>query len=209
MEIQKFKNLEIFENEKHRCSLKKASEDSDGKNPGYMTESEMEVINFDKVKDSYIRGMKLSKTPCSNDALYFAENGKIYFIEFKNGFMTPKKVYEVYNKIYDSLLIFNDIVGKTISFCRENVYFILVYNESNNHGKNGDEEQDASKKDEAEKQDSAKSQIAKHIHKKAKRKFERFGLKRFEKIYFKEVYAYTEMEFKEFFIEKIERNENS
>lgn len=92
------------------------------------------------------------------------------------------------------ILIFNDIVQKNISFCRENLYFILVYNEEKNScGKN-----------EVKQQDSSKIVISKYIHKKAKKKFIRFGLAKFEKIYFKEVFTYTEKEFEDNFLSKID-----
>lgn len=191
MEIQKYEDIEIFKN--NISSLKDTSRDSDSEVPGYMTDSEIQVINFDKVKESYIRKMNLTNTPCSNDALYIGKDKRIFFIEFKNGVMKNQKIYNVYNKIYDSLLIFNDIVGGNISFCRKHLYFILVYNE----GKNSCE------KDSSGKQDSSKAMISKYVHNKAKKKFVRFGLDRFEKIYFKEVFTYTESEFEHVFLSGI------
>ena len=58
MEIQDYKEIEIFKN--NISTFKETSHDTDGRCPGYMTESEIEVINFDKVKEDYVRGMKLS-----------------------------------------------------------------------------------------------------------------------------------------------------
>lgn len=158
-----------------------------------MTNSEIQVINFDKVKESYISEMKLPNTPCSNDALYIGKDEKIFFVEFKNGVMKKEKIFNVYYKIYDSLLIFNDIVGENISFCRKNLYFILVYNEGKNSCEN----------DKVGQQDSSKAIISKYVHNKAKKKFVRFGLDRFEKIYFKEVFTYTEYEFEKIFLPQI------
>lgn len=142
--------------------------------------------------------MFLSSTPCSNDALYIGKDNKIFFVEFKNGALgkNKKMIFNVYNKIYDSLLIFNDIVHQNISFCRENLYFILVYNES----KNSYEEC------ETKHEDSPKAMIGKLIHNKAKKKFVRFGLDKFEKIYFKEVFTYTESEFENLFLTPINQN---
>lgn len=188
MEIQKYEEIGIFKN--NISSFKETSRDTDGGTPGYMTNSEIPVINFDKVKESYVREMNLSNMPCSNDALYIGKDGKIFFIEFKNGVMKKQKIFNVYNKIYDSLLIFNDIVGENISFCRQNLYFILVYNE----GKNSHEG------DRTGQQDSSKAMISKYVHHKAKKKYVRFGLDRFEKIYFKEVFTYTENEFEDIFL---------
>lgn len=192
MGMQKYEDIDIFK--ESLSSFKDTSQDSDGEVPDYMTDSEVQVINFDKVKESYIKGMKLSETPCSNDALYIGKDNELFFVEFKNGVMKNNKIYNVYNKIYDSLLIFNDIVGENISFCRQNLNFILVYNE----GKN------PYKKDELEQQDNSKAIIGKYFHKKAKEKFVRFGLLKFEKLYFKKVFTYTEKEFKDDFLSKIE-----
>lgn len=187
MEIQDYKDIEIFKN--NISTFKETSHDTDGQCPGYMTESEIKVINFDKVKEDYVRGMKLSKMPCSNDALYIDKDKNIFFVEFKNG-QIKNKIYNVYNKIYDSLLMFNDIVNENISFCRQNVYFMLVYNEEKNSRLEGNKKQE----------DSSKAVISKLIHNKANKKFVRFGLKQFEKLYFKEVFTYTESEFEEKFL---------
>ena len=193
MMYQEFNDIPIFKD--CMTTFKETSYDKDGKEPGYMTNSEIQVINFDKVKDCYIKDMSLTGKPCSNDALYIGKNSKIFFVEFKNGNLekNKQKIFNVYNKIYDSLLIFNDIVHQNISFCRENLYFILVYNESKN----------CSEERETKQEDSPKAMISKRIHNKAKKKFVRFGLEKFEKIYFKEVFTYTESEFENLFLSLI------
>ncbi len=198
MEIQ-YDKIALFRD--NMSSLRETSKDSDSPNPECMTNSEIAVVNFDKVKESYIKDMKLSFTPCSNDALYIDKNGDLYFIEFKNGIMTRPMIFNVYNKIYDSLLIFNDIVGQNISFCRKHMNFILVYNESknlsedyNNEGKN------LSKDDKIKNQDCSKAEISKYLYSKAKKKYIRFGLERFEKLYFQEVFTYTQQEFEDSFL---------
>lgn len=157
MKTLNYKDIKIFKD--NLSSFKDTSRDSDGEAPTSMTNSEIQVINFDKVKESYIRNMSLSSTPCSSDALYIGKDEKLFFVEFKNGVMNKNKIYNVYNKIYDSLLIFNDIVQKNISFCRENLCFILVYNEQKNHYE----------KNEIKQQDSSKVIISKHIHKRQRR----------------------------------------
>ena len=193
MAYQEFNNIPIFKD--NMSTFKETSYDKDSAEPRYMTDSQIQVINFDKVKDCYIKDMALSNTPCSNDALYIGKDDKIFFVEFKNGVLDkkPRRNFNICKKIYDSLLIFNDIVDKNISFCRENLYFILVYNEN----KNGNEEC------EMKQEDSSKTLISKIIHHKAKKKFVRFGLDIFEKIYFKEVFTYTEKEFENIFLSQI------
>ena len=160
-------------------TFKETSKDSDSASDTvfYMTDSKIEV-NFDDVKDQYIKGMKLSKTPCSTDAL-FVNNEQIYFVEFKNGKISNHEIYSIYNKIYDTLLIFNDITDCNISYCRKNVKFILVYNENKNY----------------------KTAINAHFAKKSGSKQPRFNLGQFEKIYFQKVCTYTEKEFEKFLTE--------
>lgn len=191
MEIREYKNIEIFKN--NISTFRETSLDKDGKTPGYMTDSEIQVVNFDNVKKSYIKGMGLAYTPCSSDALYIRKNGELFLVEFKNGVIDKPTTYNVHYKIYDSLLIFNDIVKENLSFCRENMSFVLVYNEGKNSTLYAEEKQE----------ESSKATIGKIIHKKAKKKFVRFGLDRFEKMYVKNVFTYTEREFNEEFLPEI------
>lgn len=173
---------DIFE--KNLSTFEAVSEDTNADKS--MIQSKLEVVNFDGVKEDYIKDMGLSEIPCSNDALYIDKDGKYYFIEFKNGKMNKAIIYNVYNKIYDSLLIFNDLINSNISFCRENVYFILVYNKDKNP------------------EDTSRSAIAASISNKANKGFIRFGLEKFKKLYFREVFTYTEEEFEKLFLEEKE-----
>lgn len=133
MEIQ-YDKIEIFRD--NISTLKKTSLSEENEIKNYMTESTVSVINFDKVKKAYIRKLqpKPEFMPSSSDALHIGDNGKISFIEFKNGKINGEQRYGIYQKIYDSLLIFNDITGESVSSCREDADFILVYNESKNSG---------------------------------------------------------------------------
>ena len=98
MEIQKYEEIKIFKD--NLSSFRETSRDTDGQEAGCMTNSEIQVINFDKVKESYISEMKLPNTPCSNDALYIGKDEKIFFVEFKNGVMKKEKIYPFAEKIY-------------------------------------------------------------------------------------------------------------
>jgi hypothetical protein len=186
------KNIEILNNA--FCPMKETSLDNHDGNLFYITESMINVINFDSVKDKYIEKLFVSETPKSNDALYIHNNGEMYFIEFKSGYMSSKKIYDVRLKIFDSLLIFTDIINKGISFTRKNLNYILVYNEIKNP------------LTEAEKNNQPQiSQSRVNIGKyftetKAKKKFIRFSLERFEKLYFKNVFTVTQNEFENYFI---------
>ena len=98
-----------------------------------MTESLRPAINFDRVKDAYNQKVNCSETPKSNDAL-LQEGGTLYFLEFKDGDVEKEK-HEIGRKIYDSLLILTDIIGRGISYTRENMVYILVYNGDALHSK--------------------------------------------------------------------------
>lgn len=95
-----------------------------------MSSLEKQVINFDKVKLCYLK--KLGKGPCkmplSNDALFQIDD-TWYFVEFKNGVIDKEKNIEIVNKIYNSLLIFLEIINKHIDYSRNNIVYILVFNE--------------------------------------------------------------------------------
>ncbi len=121
-------------------TLEEASYDKT--NSQYMTHSHFEVVHFDKVKEKYIFkkiGIS-SKELRSNDALVLLNDGKktkFIFIEFKNGNLD--KVYheefeheKIRSKINESLWILNDILEETISFDKQNINYILVYNKAKN-----------------------------------------------------------------------------
>ncbi|OEJ14040.1 hypothetical protein BFL38_04715 [Brachyspira hampsonii] len=66
-------------------TLKNTSKDFSNKNNiQYMTESKINVINFDKVVIEYKNKYCIENLTKSNDALYIS-NENYYFIEFKNG----------------------------------------------------------------------------------------------------------------------------
>ena len=182
---------------KHVVTLKRASKDENGGRVEYMTESQIGVINFDKVKEAYAREKGLTKHPKSNDALYIQQGNIDTFIEFKNGYMEKGKGPELKEKIYDSLLILMDIIDENISYTREHLNYILVYNGV----KNSDNENINPK---TTMQDSpAREEISKSIFKLAKDRKIGFGLDKFKVYCFKEVATYTKEEFEQEFVAKI------
>lgn len=179
----------------HISTLKETSLDKhDNGTASYMTESSMSVINFDAVKDEYIKSLKLTDVPKSNDALYDAGNGKIVFIEFKNGYMNKAKQYAVRKKIYDSTLIFTDILSIGISDMRECVDYILVYNKTVNET-NPDV---VNAKDTYVQQSASFNSFAKGLSALAKEEYIHFGVKMFENYCFKTVHTYNEDEFENY-----------
>ena len=113
----------------HLVPLKQTSLDCD--NNVYMTEDDTVVVNFDKVVGEY--GSRCG-TSCARsvDALYCDRDGTCCLIEFKNGKLDKGKIFEIKQKIYDSLLILSDITGLTLKDYRSELEFILVYNKEKN-----------------------------------------------------------------------------
>ncbi len=165
---------EIFKNS--ISTLKECSYDSTDK--VYMTEFELEVVNFDEVKKIYFNNLGLTEeTSKSVDSLLYLED-KILFIEFKNGSSNINN--SVKNKAKDSLLIFNDLSNTNISFTRENIIYIVVYNKL--------------KRPNLLKQPE-KYDIMNMVGNNAKEPTIHFDLSKFKTAYFKEVYTYNEEEF--------------
>ena len=183
---------------KYINTLKETSLDGESSIAEYMTESQIEVVDFDKVKEEYAGNLHLSIRPTSNDALHIAAGSNDTFIEFKNGSLwQEKKRAEVRSKIYNSVLMLTDIIGENISYTRKHLNYILVYNET----KNPDEENINEK---TEVQDSqAREEISKSVFKLAKERKIRFGLERFKGYCFEEVATYTKEEFEQEFVAKI------
>lgn len=157
----------------------------------YMTESTLSVVNFDDVKDEYIKELRLKETPKSNDALYFDNFGNVIFVEFKNGYMDKVKQFGVRKKIYDSSLIFTDIVGIGISKMRQYVEYILVYNEKTNP-------ETIEEKEKYVQNSPSFDNIAKAIRGFGKEEYIGFGIDIFKNYCFKDVHTYTEAEFEKF-----------
>ena len=159
-------------------------------NGQYMTNSEIEVINFDKVKDLYVKDLGLKHVPCSIDAFCCHANT---FIEFKNGNIKDKsECFKIRKKIVDSLLIFTDILNIGISYTRSDIDFILVYNKAKNNVNNTE----CDGIQESESLDS----IVKKISELGKEDIIKFGLGDFKKYCFKNVYTYTQEEFEQKFL---------
>ena len=130
-------------------TLKETSWDED--NDIYVSTSELEVYNFDKVKEKYYENPKLDegKMIASCDTLYFHNENEIYLVEFKNMALSKlaegTKKREVKDKNIDSLFIYQDIVGCGISQTRETVHFILVYDDAKTEIRNKQRERSGQK----------------------------------------------------------------
>ena len=178
----------------HMTTLKNTSIDKrDDRTVVYMTESTIQAVNFDKVKEEYVKSLKLSEVPKSNDALIADKNNKLIFIEFKNGYMDKAKQFAVRKKIYDSVLIFADIVSTRISDMRTYIEYILVYN-----GDVNDNNPDIIEKKAHIQPSASFNSFAKSVSSLAKEEYVLFGVKLFENYCFKKVHTYTEKEFEQY-----------
>ena len=186
--------LSIFK--KNLSTLKETSIDNNNTTTQeFMTDSLLEVVNFDGVKNEYIKTLKLKETPKSNDALFFDGQGKVIFIEFKNGSVKSSKEYDLRKKIYDSLLIFTDITNRGITYTRNNMDYILVYNAGKNDMSSNKLEENSMQESES------RDKIAKVFMNKGGEAFIRFGLEIFKNYCFSNVYTYTVQEFEEKFLQ--------
>lgn len=195
----KFKSKNIFKT--NLKSLGSLSEDD--KIP--MIFSEIKALDYDNIKKLYSKYTQIHSLK-SNDALYdksniyeFTEEGEYFFIEFKNGVLVleidkekcnsekNKKIFEIKEKIYDSVTILLEIIEKDFKFLRKNFSYILVYNEEKN---------------------SSKSNIKLHVSKKAEENIIKFGLGKFKGYFFKNVYTCTVKEFENKFLKCWEMNQN-
>jgi hypothetical protein len=163
-------------------TLEKISEDT-GKqeeNNIYLTASQKRIINFDKFTHSIAEEINPNNRPKSCDGL-LKLNNNYYFIEFKNGRIRERQEgYEIREKILESILLFLEQINQTISYSRDNCYFVLVYNVNS----------------------AAKGSNKNGIDKIINKLDNRIHLDKYEKIYLKRTFVYTIDDFNKNFVQK-------
>ena len=192
-------------------SLKELSKDNSQKPPCFMVEDERPAVDFDAVKDEYLKqcdsyvfkvirnnpkkGDEYEQKACSVDALFCIENGILVFVEFKNGRLEKQNVH---SKIRDSLLIYNDLMRTSLSDTRKNSEFILVYNQEVNKTRVNEDIEILKKNsmDMACQTSSSRDYIHKHVAKLENKEFIQFGIERFQGYCFTNVHTYSESEMK-------------
>lgn len=181
----------IYNDERYKKTLKDTSYDDDNKE--YMTYSTLEVVNFDKLKNQFQRGLRCERTLCSNDALFENHDGEIFMIEFKNGQIDSKVKHQLHRKSYDSVLIHMHYDKRDIRTIKENLNYILVYNEEKNPNIPGTNESIS--------QSTSRNRFGETLASKANTHFILFGLNYFKGYIFKEVFTLTKKQFEEQFIQ--------
>ncbi|MDD4297949.1 MAG: AAA family ATPase [Ruminiclostridium sp.] len=106
-----------------------------------------------------------------------------------------KLVYDVRRKVFDSVLIFTDIVGQGISSTRSHMDYILVYNED----KNIDADVDTAVTVQSS---GARDEIKKSFMELGESNYIKYGLEMFKNYCFNNVYTYTKEEFENTFVKK-------
>ena len=169
----------------HKITLMEASKDDSGIDDCYMTDSKIEVTDFDMVKRHYANALHCSEECAASVDALLSVDDTVTFIEFKNGKVNNRNVKD---KLRDSLLIFLDVTGKTISYTRENAELIVVYNPDKNGSRSKQSDVDMS---------SGKSRIdiGKHFMKKAKEELVLFDIGKYAPIYYKNMHTYSMEEF--------------
>ena len=95
-------------------------------------DSDIEIINFDKVKKAYCKKRSnIENTPKSNDGLYISEEFMM-FLEFKNANAKDIDIHDLSKKNYDSVCILSDIFGISVREIREKTRYILIYSSEKN-----------------------------------------------------------------------------
>ena len=153
-----------------------------------MTDSLLEVVDFDLVKRRYLNGLGMSEDRAASVDALVVKGDVIVFIEFKNGKVNNRNVKD---KIRDSLLIFNDITEKNLTYTRNKAELIVVYNEEKNPLPN-------QLRKEKMQETPSRIAIAEHLFSKANQEFIRFDLERYENLYFKAVHTYSKDKFSEY-----------
>ena len=158
------------------------------------------VINFDTVKTNYCKSYASSdKASQSVDVLILNKQDKIVFIEFKNGKINDRnKRSRLKSKLRDSILIFNDINRLDLDFSRNNVEYILVYNQAENRSSVSEQQSQQIRQNGIETTDSLRN-IQQSFARKAGEEFVYFGLEVLKKVFVLDVHTYTKTEFDEYY----------
>lgn len=171
-------------------TMKQASYDKTNKE--YLSNSNIEVYDFDKIKDSFASSLNRggATSPLSNDVLYCYED-RIYFIEFKNG--RNINPHNLSRKNYDSTIILSKILDVSLNELCDKLCYILVYN-SQYHQEESVVEQSTNR-----------DKLGKKFSGLANKKFIKFNQGFFLNYIFSSVETLTEKEFQEEYVNNWEQ----
>lgn len=161
-------------------------------------DSDREVINFDKVKDTYVKecNLDLSDKPNSSDAILWENNDIIYLIEFKSGEIGFQEVFNINLKISNSVFLLMDILKEPLEFFREKVEYILVFDGEKHHRAKS---YNAGKLEKNQVNCSvSRAMIQGKLNEKAKQEHIQFNLGRYKNFLYHNVHTYTKSQFMNF-----------
>lgn len=156
----------------------------------YLTNLRIPAVDFDSVKDEYHRvslGGLPSEQPKSVDAILFSDNGSPVFVEFKNDRIDIKTQYGLRGKLYDSVIIYCDVMRVSPSDLRDEGSFELVYNETRYSTPDISESTNEMHEGGGLLPSFSREAIARAVCRKAGKQFVRFGLERFKGYCFKDI----------------------
>lgn len=180
-------SLDIFLN--NISNLHDTSKDDSHSTIMYLTDSMEPCYNFDKIKEYFSKSQGISDVPRSADALYVKnDNEYVAFIEFKNGNIDKRIIYEIHEKMYCCSAILSMILEEPMNYIRDNIDFYIVYNGEKNSNKLS-----CSK---------SRDKIAKFVSNLSGEPLVEFNVQKFENFLYHKVYTYTEKEFKDKFVQK-------
>lgn len=104
------------------CTVSECSKDTT--NQRVLVNSDVKVVNFDKVKEYYRDENNLDSTPSSADSLLLSPEGQEVFVEFKAGGVNEK---DLLTKIYDSVIIYSNLMNQSPKCLSDKGTFIVVY----------------------------------------------------------------------------------
>lgn len=191
------KMTDILKEKRFEVTLKETSYDKANKE--YMCDLSCAAIDFDCLKDQFVRSFDLRNVsaPSSNDALIVKDDEYI-FIEFKNGHINPKIAFEIQKKIYDSFIILSDLCDEVLSDLKKKTSFILVYNGDKNDGHLLEGFNISTrKKGKTHERENSRNEIVNTLFGLANERLIRFNLEIFLDYLFKDVYTLTLEEFVE------------
>lgn len=172
-----------------KATIKDTSkDDSDPTNIQYLTQCESVVVSFDLVKRKYANSIGLSEESATSVDAITRLDDHLAFIEFKNGAVNNRSIKD---KLRDSLLIFSDITATTITYTRDSVDLIVVYNIDKNPLPNQVSNQVLQGA-------FSRDYIGNYISALAKDELIRFDLEKYKTLYFREVHTYTKEQFEQY-----------
>lgn len=124
-----------MEYNKYLSTFKDCSYDSDNKI--YLVGNETECFDLDNYFKDKFKELKVDNRPHSLDSIYSKTKNylsKCLFVEFKNQNLNnlKEKVNVLYNKVFNSIIVFISENKCCIEDCAKNNYLLIVYSDYKN-----------------------------------------------------------------------------